>query len=91
MNKEMNETTVTAIAQGIAELRSKIDDLTPSLSKKELERVVKQVARFPEQVSASGKKEVEMLEYIYQVKDLQVQLAMFTLVEAQRDKDESSK
>lgn len=87
----MNETTVTAIAQGIAELRSKIDDLTPSLSKKELERVVKQVARFPEQVSASGKKEVEMLEYIYQVKDLQVQLAMFTLVEAQRDKDESSK
>lgn len=87
----MNETTVTAIAQGIAELRSKIDDLTPSLSKKELERVVKQVARFPEQVSASGKKEVEMLEYIYQVKDLQVQLAMFTLVEAQRDKDESYK
>ena len=83
----IEENLEDSIIKNVVELANKMDDILPSLSKKELKRLVVNLARFPDIKSTIGSKEEEATETMFMIKDLQQQLYVITLGKLQKERE----
>ena len=74
-----------AIVDTIIEKNREILEVLPELSKKELQRVIKNVGTFPAPVPPNAGNETKMTEALYALKDLQIQLAILKIGKQQID------
>lgn len=90
--EQVKDNLETGLVLAIEEKRKELLGSLENLSKKELKRLLENVARFPEPRVPSGgfgKSEATATETIYAIKDLQLELGIVTLARKQEENDNS--
>jgi hypothetical protein len=95
MKEEMQELSVDDVLErqqdgiilAIRDYSSQLEDQIKDLSKNELSRLIMNAANFPLSSATNGSKERIATETLYAIKDLQVELAIHTIGEVQKEKD----
>lgn len=88
--EQIQDNMETGIIMAIDEKKAVLDEQLKDLSKKELVRLIRNAANFPQPVSLTGAKEREATETLYTIKDLQVEMALISIGKLQQDNDNES-
>lgn len=88
--QQTEEQTMSNLQEGIIlaieEKREELEALLPLLSKNELKRTIKNMARFPRTPSSpTSENEAKVLQALFAVKDLQVEMAILSIGEKQKE------
>lgn len=88
--EDIEQSMQESAIQGIEEFKKDLFPLLGKLSKNEMERVIKNIANFPQPSKTNAGPEEEATVLLYSIKDLQVQLAITAIGRIQQEREQEN-
>lgn len=84
---QVKDNMEVGIIMAIDEKKNLLNEQIKDLSKKELTRLIRNAANFPQQVSVNGARELAATQTLYAIKDLQVEMSILSIGKMQEEQD----